>query len=285
MKKLVVLVDDSFPHKSFERIPSNKLQELIKLPDSQWKSEVNLKKLTQKILALDLFKNGSIELLAYVHPELLLNDIIDEATKPDVIVYDWEYNSKSEDSGSILAEILEKTDSYAFVYSSFFDAVPPVLNQQKYDEVADRFYLLQKGDRHSSIFSAEEKIIQHIHELFENQTTVEFSNHKIRFTPSEYIDKPSEINLLESVFEKGFLLQNLEKIDYAISKESIERLFKLVDDCLFLSSDKKNILSENSELMTEKYGPLTPINYLEALQSLGLKGLDIALHSGIKSIN
>ncbi|MFP2994832.1 hypothetical protein ABN763_02930 [Spongiivirga sp. MCCC 1A20706] len=284
MKKTIALIDDSFPEKGDSVINSDRLSQLINLSDSEWKSEVNLKSLVVKLINTDIFKNGDIQIFGFTHPGILLNKIEEDSFKPDVVIYDWEYSIGSGDSGENLLEILSRTDTFTFVYSSFFDAIPPTLNKKEFDKYASQIQLLEKGERISSIFSSEQFIIQYVLGLFSKSNVIEIASHEIKFNPSGYLEDASDILYLESVLGKAFLIQNLDKLEYEISKEKIEQLFSMVEEPLFLDRNKENLLSESNELNEKNYGPLHQISYSDALKLVGVKGINQVLNSGIKYI-
>ena len=284
MKKNIALIDDSFPVKDDSLINSDELITLVKLSDSEWKSEVNLKSLVIKLLDTERFTTGEIELFGFTHPNLLLNKIEEEKFNPHIVIYDWEYSIGSEESGINLLEILSKTDAFIFVYSSFFDAIPPTLNKKEFDKYAKQIQLLEKGERISSIFSSEQFIIQYIIGLFDKNNTIEFGNYKIKFNSSGYLEEASDILYLESILGKAFLLQNLDKIQYEISEDKIEKLFSLITEHLYVDENQEYLFSETNELIEHNYGPLQQISYLDALKLAGIYGINQALNTGMKYI-
>ena len=219
-----------------------------------------------------------------MHPAKLIDEIHENSFNPDVIIYDWEYDFGSEDSGDNLLEILNNVNAFTFVYSSFFDAIPTTLHRVDFANVSDRIQLLSKGDRQSSIFSSEEFIIQYILGLFDKNNLIELNNNFIQFNSSGYLEDASDILYLESVLGRSFLMQSLEEIGNEISEEKIEDLFELVNDTLFISMNSKYVVSSKNELMNKKYGPLKELSYKKALKIIGIKGIDTVLNTGIKAI-
>ena len=281
MKTIVAFVDDSLPVEGDVIINNDLLKELIRLPDKKWRSEKNLKDLIAKIFETKAYKNGHVEIFGFEHPEKILNEIEAKNFNPDLIVYDWEYFKFSEESGKSLILILEKTKAFVFVYSSFFDTVFPILNNHEFDKYSQRFQLLKKGERDSSIFSSEEFINQYFLSLFNKNNIIKVSNHEIKFNSSRYLTDASDILYLESILGKEFILQNLNKIKNEISEKNLESLFELVDNKFFITEDNKYIVYENTELMNEKYGPFAEISYKDVLKKIGVKGIYELLNSGI----
>jgi len=287
MTKTITFVDDQIPVDPGEDaglIEAKRIEELVKLTTVEWHSQVNLKTLIEKLMLTDRYKNKKIIISGVTHPSILLNKIEEDKFSPDVIVYDWEYEMESDESGSNLLEILKTTKSFVFVYSSFFDAIPPTLHKKEFDAFANRIQLLSKGDRQSSIFSSEEFIIQYILGLFSKDNTIQLSNHTVKFNSSGYLEEASDILYLEAVLGKDFILSNLDKVHFEISKENIENLFALVKDKLFVSKDGKYVIADANDLMKEKYGPLDEISYKDVLKMIGIKGIDKLLQGGILSI-
>jgi hypothetical protein len=276
MTKTITFVDDQIPVEpggDIGIIDNTKLIELLELSTEDWYSQVSLKSLIEKVIATERYQDHHIIINAVTHPSILLNEILEKGYDPDVIVYDWEYETQSHESGENLLEILKSTKAFAFVYSSFFDAIPPTLNKNVFNDFVNRIQLLSKGDKQSSIFSSEEFIVQYILGLFEKNNVIELSNHKVSFNSSGYLENASDILYLESVLGKGFILRNLEKIKYEISGSNIENLFDLVTDKLFVA--------DANELMKDRYGPLTEMSYKDVLKKVGVKGLDELLNGGI----
>ena len=283
MKKIVAFVDNSFPVEGDIVIEAKQIIELVKLSNERWNSESNLKDLIWDIFSSDRYKKGEVELYGFQHPEKILEYIEEKKFNPDLIIYDWEYVNFSEESGKNLIEILKKTKAFVFIYSSFFDTVYPILNKSEFDSYSERFQLLKKGERKSTIFSSEEFIIQYFLGLFSQNNTIKLSNHEIKFNSSGYLENASGILYLESILGKEFILQNLNRIENEISEEKLEELFELVESTFYISHDKKNIIEENNELMNAKFGPLTELSYKEVLKKIGVKGIYKLLNSGIIS--
>jgi hypothetical protein len=287
MTKTIVFIDDqipTIPGEDSDIIISNRIEELLKLSDDDWFSQVYLKSLIEKLMATERYKNKEIIINAFKHPSILLNMIEDQQLTPDVIIYDWEYETESHDSGLNLLDILRASKAFAFVYSSFFDAIPPTLNKSDFDEFSNRIQLLSKGDKESSIFSSEEFVVQYILGLFNKNNNIQLSNHTVKFNSSGYLEDASDIVYLEAVLGKEFILSNLEKIQNEISNDRIESLFDMVTDKLFISENNKYIIADNNDLMKEKYGPFKEISYKEVLKLIGIKNINSLLQSGIFAV-
>ena len=281
----VAIVDDQLPipiGKDTHGLNNAGLAALLSLSLDDWHSQTSLKTLIDKLLSYSPPSGGVLNISGFKHPAIILKEIESKGYRPDVVVFDWEYAPHFPPESQLL-DILSKTGADIFVYSSYFDAIPPELDKSDFDEFAKRIHLLEKGDKHSSVFSSEEYIVQYIMSRFSADNVIFIDKKEVKFMPSEYLKVPSDILYLESAFGTEFLKSALEDIGPEISKESIERLFENITDKLYLSNGNKYILAENNELLSSKYGPLSPISYLEALRSVGIKGIDTVLSSGICS--
>jgi hypothetical protein len=120
--KNIFLLDDEFP-KIKEFIDSNIYKKAINSDNlyhlalnENWKSLNHLQQLIKDIITSEAFKVGLINLWGYAEPELAIQDI-ELGNKPDVLIYDWQYGSENNTkSQNWLLEILEKTNSFVFIY-------------------------------------------------------------------------------------------------------------------------------------------------------------------------
>src|SRR5665213_1017508 len=122
--KNIFLLDDEFPKiKEFieaeiyhKAISADNLYHLAL--NENWKSLNHLQQLIKDIITSEAFKGGMINLSGYSDPELALQDI-ESGSKPDVVIYDWQYGAEINNTNSQkwLLEILGKTSAFVFVYS------------------------------------------------------------------------------------------------------------------------------------------------------------------------
>jgi len=113
----ICFIDDTIPVTSVEsindaeRLNRSNLRLLLNKEDS-W-PEAEVRALVDALLADESSWNVS----AFIHPNIYLNSVENEAYRPDIIIYDWEYAGGTDDSSEILLEILQKTYAIVYIYS------------------------------------------------------------------------------------------------------------------------------------------------------------------------
>lgn len=254
---------------------------LLQLADSfEWRGQHNLQKLTGDILKSNHGQSGVITTYGFTHPSICLDEI-DNGLKPDVVIFDWEYDSESnKESSNWLTEILNTTNAFIFVYSQVRDVIPPFLNKQEFDKYAHRFQLFLKGEEKNSIFTSEEFIFQYVLSRVSNSNQIKIQGLEISFTENGYLKTPTDILHLEKMFGKTFLIEQLKNRDLSINNESIEGIVDSVDGKLLLDDKHNFLITSDSTLLIEKFKPTQELSYLEVLKKYGLEKLMEVLESG-----
>lgn len=250
----------------------------------EWKGQHSLKRLTSDILSSDHSKNGILETYGFTHPSICLDEI-DKGLHPDLIIFDWEYGSESNIvSSNFLIEILNSTKAFVFVYSLVRNEIPPFLNKVEYDPHADRFQLFLKGDTDSSIFSSEEFILQYILTRISKSNVIKIQGIIVSFNENGYLNNPSDILHLESIFGRAFLLKNLKEKGFSWSQEKIENMLNNVTEKLLLDDKRSFLITPDSTLFIEKFNPKIELSYLEAFKRFGLLKVRDAIETGIVKV-
>ena len=280
----IAIVDDKFPYDINTQDAGMPFQESeIKdwLGNADWEDEHALKDLVDRLLSTDLAEHSEIRLLAFVHPTALL-DYLRSNDEPDLIVFDWEYQTNNEKTRKQLAEILETTSStFIFVYSALAMTMWQFLSGEVFEKNRKRFRLLKKGEKSTSLFTSEDNIIQSVISKFEKAYQFEIQGNRIRFEENRYIKKPNELKFFESILGKENLLLKIEESNYEISDTSVQNIFGDTNIKFYLSKDSQYLLDSGMDSNREKYGPLTELTFLDALEDYGSDLLNEVLERGI----
>lgn len=258
------------------------LQHLIKV--AEWKGQHSLRRLTTDILKSDHSQTGTLLTYGFTHPSICLDEI-DKGLQPDLIIYDWEYGSESNiESAKLLIEILNLTNAFVFVYSLVRNEIPPFLNKLEFDAFADRFQLFLKGDTNSSIFSSEEFILQYIVSRISKSNVIKIQGITVTFNENGYLDNPSDILHLESIFGRAFLLDRIKTIGFTWSEQNIENMLHSISDKLMLDEKRNLLITSDSTLFISKFNPNLELSFIEAFKRFGLLKIIEALEIGIVKV-
>lgn len=287
--KNIFLLDDEFP-KIAEFIEADIYQKAISADNlyhlalnENWKSLNHLQQLIKDIITSEAFKGGMINLSGYSDPELALQDI-ESGSKPDVVIYDWQYGVEINNTNSQkwLLEILEKSNAFVFVYSLIEPTLPAFLNKESFSKYLDRFQLFSKGGKNPLSFSAEEFIFQYIISSASKTGRIQIDGVKIEFTSNDYLSNASDILYLQRILGNQYLLDQLNKIDFSIDTASVEKLLNDSNGFIFFNKEKGYLISSENRLIEDKkIQNLEEISYLNVVKQYSLKTLETVLERGI----
>jgi len=224
-----------------------------------------------------------INLSGYSEPELALQDI-DEGIRPDVLIYDWQYGIETNHTNSQnwLLEILEKTNTFVFIYSQIEQMLPTFLNNQMFSKHFNRFQLFLKGGKSQHSFSSEEFIFQYIISCATNTGRIKIDGIEILFTSNNYLTKASDILYLQRILGNQYLLDQLNKIDFSIDTASVEKILNDSNGFLFMNKDKGYLISPENRLITDRsLDSLVKISYLDVVKKYSLTTLETVLERGL----
>lgn len=262
-----------------EPISQDDLQHLVQ--HEHWTEEQNLRGLLSDILSHDYAKHGFITVSGFTNPEICLNHL-SKKHMPDVIVYDWEYENQTKESGPWLLEILKMTKAFVFVYSGVRNSVPPTLNKKDFDPFAKRFQLLAKGNATDSVFTSEEFLYQYILNLVSNNNVIKLGGLTVDFESSRYLSSPTDILHLEAILGRASLLNLIEENRHKITAESVEKMMDSLSGQMLLSREKGVLVSPGFPLFDRSAAE--EISYLFALRQFGLVKLEEALKTGFAKV-
>jgi len=287
--KNIFLLDDEFP-KIKEFIDGNIYEKAINAENlyhlalnENWKSLNHLQQLIKDIITSEAFKIGLISLSGYAEPELALQDI-ESGIKPDILIYDWQYGAEINHSNSQkwLLEILEKTNSFVFVYSAIEPTIPQFLNKPAYSQYLDRFQLFFKGGKNPQSFSSEEFIYQYIISSAIKKGRIQIDGINIEFTTNDYLSKASDILYLQRILGYQYLLDQLKKVDFSIDTASVEKILNDSNGFLFINKAKGYLITSENRLIQDKnINGLEKISYLDVVKQYTLSTLESVLERGI----
>jgi hypothetical protein len=282
----IAIIDDKFPYDinlDVTDLPfgNQKIENWINNKD--WGEEGNLKHLIERIMELDLFKHKEIEVLAFLYPAALIN-YLKNNSNPQLLIFDWEYQTKNKDTKSQLIEIINDTTSFIFIYSALADSIWQLFLGNVFEKNISRLQLLKKGENKLSLFTSEDNIIQFIISQFNKAYEFKLGQNSVRFEENDFLKSPSSIFILESILGKEFLLQKLTESNFEISNSTIESIFSDVKTKFYLSKDKRYLLEFDNENNRNKYGPLQELSFLKTLKNYDLKIIDKTLERGIALI-
>lgn len=293
----IAIIDDKLPYDinkdaAGKFFSGDKIKQWLKT--ANWSEEPHLKKLIERIFASDLYKHKEIEPIGFSSPSALLNYLSESKEQPNLIIFDWEYQTRNDITKKQLIEIIKETSAFIFVYTALADKIWQLLIKEvkeKNDVTEDvfqtnikRIQLLKKGDAQMSLFSSEDLIMQFIISQFKKAYEFKMGEHSIRFEENDFLKSPSEILVLESILGKQNLFSKLEKANFEISNNTIESIFSDVKPKFYLSNDKKYLMESDSASYKKQYGPLKEYTFLKALSRFGAKTIDKTLERGIAQV-
>jgi hypothetical protein len=294
----IAIIDDKFPYDintdaPGKFFPEDKIKQWLKETE-RWTEEPDLKKLLERIFDSDLYAHKEIEVIGFLFPSALLNYLSETEKQPDLIIFDWEYQTRNQDTKKQLIEVIKVTNAFIFIYTALADTIWRLLVKQEMQGVEDsknifeennnRIQLLKKGDKRMSLFSSEDFIMQFIMSHFEKAYEFKMGEHSVRFEENNFLKSPSDILILESVLGKHYLLDKLRKANFEISNDTIESIFSDVKLKFYLSNDRKYLMETDFDSYKEQYGPLTELSFLGALSKFGAKTIDKTLERGIAEV-
>lgn len=251
---------------------------------SKWIGTQPLRELIIDLLESSVFKQDKISIFGYAEPALALNDI-DNGIKPDIIVYDWEYNSHAHlQSQNWLIEIFKKCDATAFVYSNVRDSIPPYLNKKLFDEFAPRFQLFSKVSSKNQFFSSEEFILQYILSRVSENNEIKIQGRSVTFQKNGYLNAPKDIQFLEKILGRASLLEKLNDLGNLINDNTIENLLSNINGKILLDEINNVLITEDSPILIKKYNPGRSLTYFEVAKKHGVNKLMNVLELGITKI-
>jgi len=289
-KLTVLILDDSFPKipefidESIysEKIDSTSLAHLVKT--GSWSGQHNLKELTSLLVKSEHIKSGELLLYGFTHPSLCLDEI-DDGLQPDIIIFDWEYGSETNNvSSRWLKEILDLTKSFVFVYSMIRNSIPPFLNKSVFDEHSERLQLFLKGDRSNSVFSSEEFIHQYIVSQITMSNEIKIQGKKISFLKNGYLDNPTDILYLERILGRISLINKLKKDINSISNESIEELLNSIELKFYFQKEKNRLIASDWSFKSSNRKTDKEFSAVEVAQKFGLVTLQELMEIGVIKI-
>ena len=249
----------------------------------QWTDEPNLKQLLSDLLSHKYIAEGFITLSGYTNPEICLSHL-SKKHMPHVVLYDWEYDNQTQQSGPWLLEVLKMTKAFVFVYSGVRNSVPPTLNKKEFDKFAERFQLFGKGESGDSVFTSEEFIYQYILSLVDRNNTIQVGGLEVHFEASGYLKTPTDILYLESILGRAELLKQIQQNHNEITEETVEKFLASFNGRLMLNRQKRFLITPDSTLMISRLKPTDEISYLDALKQYGLLKLKEAIEVGFASV-
>lgn len=284
----IAIIDDKLPYDinsdaSDKPFQSYKIEEWLNVKD--WGEEVHLKTLIDRIVTSDLYKHKEIELIGFLYPAALLK-YISGNKEPSLIIFDWEYQTRNQDTKKQLVEIINKTKtSFIFVYTAEANKIWQLLIGEVIERNLNRLQLLLKGDSNLSLFTSEDNIMQFIISQFKKAYEFNMGKNSVRFEENKFLNSPADILRLESILGREYLLKKLKESNFEISDRTIDNIFNAVEIKLFLSNDNKYLLDSNVESVIKKYGPLSELTLLDALSKFGINIIDKVLERGIVIVN
>ena len=288
----VFLLDDEFP-KIPEFIKDDKYSKAIEADDlyhlalnEDWKNLSYLQQLIKDIRTSDEFASGDILLSGYSHPEIALQNI-DEGLLPDIVVYDWQYETQinHQNSKKWLLEILEKTSAFVFIYSYIEPQLSIILNDSGFNNYRNRFQLFLKGGNIPQSFSSEEFIYQYIVNSVSNQVSISINGIKIDFKSNNYLDNASDILYLQRILGSKYFLDELTKIDFEVNEAGIEKILNDSDKYIYYDSKRKILINPNElgdNAVTENYSKMT---FADVIKDFSIEILEDTLDRGFYVLN
>jgi hypothetical protein len=283
----VFILDDRLPkpqefvERSIFNAPISQSNLKYLVQHGKWTDEPNLKRLLSDVLSHEYTTQGFITLSGYTNPEICISNL-SKKHMPHVIVYDWEYENQTKQSGPWLLEILEMTKAFVFVYSGVRNSVPPTLNKREFDPFAKRFQFFAKGSSTDSVFTSEEFLYQYILSLVSNNNVIKVGGLSVEFESSGYLSSPTDILHLEAILGRASLLNLIEENRNKITAKSVEKMIESINGRMLLSREKGVLVSPGFSLFNK--AAAEEISYLVALKEFGLGKLEEALQTGFAKV-
>lgn len=285
----VFIIDDEFPRNDeFRRkgvynsaISKDNLYHLA--VNDNWNHLVDLQQLIIELITSQECEDGLIELYGFSSPTQVLITI-EKGLKPDVIIFDWEYTNSmaySQNSRKWLLEILERSESFIFIYSKLANEIQKQLSSDIINYV-DRIQLFSKGYKVKSSFSSEEFILQYIVNLVSRSGQVKISGVPIKFTSNNYLEKASDILFLQRVLGFQYIIDAMNNIDFTINEASVEKLLNDSELFLFINREKRYLVTHDNILLKEQnIKDLPKLSYLEVIKEFSKSALEETIDRGV----
>lgn len=170
----ICFIDDTIPVTSLDSINESKrlnrsnLQLIISAVES-WPEE-EVRSLVNELLV----DESSWSVSAFIHPNIYLNSVVNESYRPDIIIYDWEYAGGTDDSSTLLLEVLRSTFSVVYIYSGadHKTQIDQALQQTELNSFYNkRLFLLMKDEENSH-----QKLLGEAKNFFERNFSFRFGS-------------------------------------------------------------------------------------------------------------
>lgn len=248
----ICFIDDTIPVTRLESIDESKrlnrsnLQLIVNTVESWPEEEV------RSLVSAMIKDVSSWSVSAFIHPNIYLNSVIDESYRPEIIIYDWEYAGGTDDSATLLLEILRSTFSVVYIYSGadHKTQIDEAIHEPELNSFLNkRLFILMKDEEDSH-----QKLLDEAKGFYENnfsfrfgsslrkatiialdQVLINLGSHDIDFVRRLLADHETEETdikgfIVEKVrhhlFEARALYEILRKID-GIDEQSIRELLGL----------------------------------------------------------
>lgn len=153
MKRTLCVIDDKIPVSQYPEyfkdtnvISESVLSFLLKADNTVWDDDV-VKKLFDSLLK----ESDDWNICAFTSPHFYNNYVSDTIYSPDVIIYDWDYNSIPDDSETCLLDILKKSFTLIFIFtgSDKIDEIKTIIKKKAFKPFCDRLILIDKNGKNS----------------------------------------------------------------------------------------------------------------------------------------
>jgi hypothetical protein len=114
----------------------------------------------------------------------------------------------------------------------------------------------------------------------EDPQVIIWHNKLVRFVANQYIKKPDDVWLLDSVLGNYRVNRRLKQINYHLHSETIEMMFMNISLSFYTAIDDTYLLSQKNELTEADFGPLRLVKAIDALKRFGLESLETAKEKG-----
>jgi hypothetical protein len=248
----------------------------------QWNHLIELQQLIVDVVTSDACREGLINLVGFNTPTQALI-AIENGLLPDVLIYDWEYPNApihSTNSKDWLLEILNKTQTFVFVYSKMRDEIPRFLNQADFTPFANRFQLFLKGGKIKSSFSAEEYILQHIIGTAVKSGEIKINGIKIEFSANNYLKSASDILYLQRILGSQYVLDELNKVDFTINEGGVEKILNDSNGFLLFNEAKRILVNPTEKINQKELESLSKLTYAEVVKRFSISALEDTLERG-----
>lgn len=194
-----------------KQLDANTLKYLLRDTIDWTDSEVNLKILIDKLIS----DKENWEVSAFLDPKFFMDYISNNLTRPEIIVYDWQFPTTATghtiDNEEILYRILNENFSVVFIFSGAdkTEEIRTLIESERFKTFDNRIFLIDKNASDASGEPPEEILLKKVNTIME-YFSFKFGT-KIRQKSMEAVDK---------------ILANLGKA----TLKDVSAYFKLTDD-------------------------------------------------------